>query len=149
MDEDKGIHLNLDGFDDESMKEFKRAAREAEEQAFNARKNMMAKADTDLKLFMFRVGDFDPRHYTVKTLSETNDVGEGKFRFDLYVRYEYSGTEKERKKAVNILKKMYGKKFKEMVLNLHPDVNLIMSDDEFGNMINDDDIVREFKCRRL
>lgn len=140
-------------FGDDELKKFleemKRMDAEREKETHRFMLEAGKKMETDLKLLMYEIGDFDPRHYEMQTMDDVVEEGDGKFRMDLYVKHKYVATPRQKRKALKILKNMYGKKFKEMALALHPKIQMLMGDEEFGNMINDDDIVREFKCRRL
>lgn len=75
-------------------------------------------AENKLKLLMFDVGDFNPAHYEMKHECDTNYLLN---RFDVIVQFDYVATERQKKVALNILKKIHGKKdFEDKRRLFHP-----------------------------
>jgi len=83
---------------------------------------MLEKASNDKKLFMFEVGDFDPRHYETirEELPCEHLENRNSFRFEMSVRFKYIATKKQRNAALNRLKDTYGKNWEELVKQFHP-----------------------------
>lgn len=136
-------------YDDDELRKLLESGKELEGITESHYRKVAADAENKVRLHMYDVGDFDPRHYRVSYEQVKGEAAEGesRCRIDLYMKIEYVGNDRQKKKAVNILKKMYGKDFKKMVVSLHKRVSVIMGDEEFGKMITEDDIINEFIAR--
>lgn len=91
---------------------------------------IVKKAEDRLKDMMFKIGDFDPRHYTVDYSNSFSDTENG--RFEMVAEIKYTATEKQRKKALRMLKTMYGKRFfEEKARFLHPAMFMLTDNVDF------------------
>lgn len=91
---------------------------------------IVKKAEDRMKDMMFKIGDFDPRHYTVNYSNSFNDTENS--RFEMVAEIKYAATEKQRKKALRMLKTMYGKRFfEEKAHLLHPAMFMLTENVDF------------------
>lgn len=91
---------------------------------------IVKKAEDRMKDMMFKIGDFDPRHYTVDYSNTFSDIENS--RFEMVAEIKYTATEKQRKKALRILKAMYGKRFfEEKAHLLHPAMFMLTDNVDF------------------